>query len=156
MWGVSLFFTREPTLTPQQIKKALVAAGFEVFRTQGDDIVVADRVRENLIMDSGVRLSAPGNDEEMQIKVVLRCQRADFPGEDERTMFDRVRSLARPALAQGFHEISCIATKVTDPSDEGRTLDTFYEVTFAKDVGGLEAALDELRFLLGIDKTVKR
>ena len=144
-------------MTPQQIKKALVAAGFEVFRTQGDEVVLADRVRANLIMDSGVRLSAPNLDADgMQIKVVLRCQRGDFPGEDERTMFERVRSLAKPALAQGFHEVSCIATKVTDPSDDARTLDTFYEVTFAKDVGGLEAALDELRFLLGLDKTVKR
>jgi len=148
--------TCEPTLTPQQIKKALVAAGFEVFRTQGDDIVLADRVRENLIMDSGVRLSSVNGKGAMEIKVVLRCQRADFPGEEEGRMFDRVRSLAKPALALGFQEIGCIATKVTDPSDEARTLDTFYEVTFAKQVADMEAALEELRFLLNIDKTVKR
>jgi hypothetical protein len=146
---------REPTLTPQQIKKALVAAGFEVFRTQGDEIVLADRVRENLLMDSGVRL-APASENGMQIRVVLRCQRADFPGEDEKRMFDRVRTLAQPALAQGFHEIGCAATKIMDPSDDQHTLDTFYEVTFAKDVGDIEAALEELGFLLNIDKTVRR
>ena len=47
-----------PAYTPQQLKKALVSAGFQVFRTLGEEIVLAERVRENLIMDSGVRLRA--------------------------------------------------------------------------------------------------
>ncbi len=147
------FMLREnPTVTPVQLKKALVAAGFEVFRTLGDDVVLADRVRENLIMDSGVRIRAGS----LQIKVVLRAQRADFPGDDEESLFDQVRGLAQPALDQGFAEIGAAATRVTDPADEERTLDTFYEITFAKELGSLEAALSELKFAMGLDKTVRR
>ena len=47
-----------PTFTPQQLKKALVDAGFIIFRTLADEVMLAERVRENLIMDSGVRLKA--------------------------------------------------------------------------------------------------
>lgn len=140
-------------MTPQQLKKALIAAGFEVFRTLGEDVVLADRVRENLIMDSGVRLRSGSA---MAVKVVLRAQRADFPGDDEPALFDRVRALAEPAIARGFNEIAAAATRVTDPADQERTLDTFYEVTFAKEVAGLDAAVGELRFALQLDKTVKR
>jgi hypothetical protein len=140
-------------VTPQQIKKALVAAGFEVFRTQGEDVVLADRVRENLIMDSGVRLRSGSA---MQVKVVLRAQRADFPGEEEPALFARVRTLAQPAVANGFTEVGTAATRVTDPADDERVLDTFYEVTFAKEVGGMDAAVSELKFAMQLDKTVKR
>jgi hypothetical protein len=41
--------------TAAHLKRALVEAGFEVFRTRGDEIVLAERPRENLIMDSGVQ-----------------------------------------------------------------------------------------------------
>src|ERR1700733_794510 len=140
----------EPTVTPQQLKKALVAGGFEVFRTQGDDVVLADRVRENLIMDSGVRLRSG---DAMQVKIVLRAQRADFPGEEENELFARVRSFATQVIAGGVAEIAATATRVTDPADSERVLDTFYEVTFAKDVGDFDAALPELKFAMSLDKT---
>ena len=48
------------TPTPADLKKTLVARGFEVYRTLGDQVVLADRVRENLIMDSGVA-ARPGD-----------------------------------------------------------------------------------------------
>lgn len=38
------------------IRKELAAAGLEVFRSKGDEIALAERPRENLIMDSGVVL----------------------------------------------------------------------------------------------------
>jgi len=43
-----------PVPTPAELKKALTAEGFEIYRTTGDRILLADRVRDNLIMDSGV------------------------------------------------------------------------------------------------------
>jgi hypothetical protein len=138
-------------VTPQELKKALLAAGFEVFRTVGEEVVLADRVRENLIMDSGVRLKfrAP-----MQVRIVLRAQKADFPSDDEATLFERVRKLAAPALSDGFAEVGVAVAKVPDPSDEERTLDTFYEIVFAKDVeGSLENAFPALKFAMSLEKT---
>ncbi len=139
-------------MTPQQLKKALAAAGFEVFRTLGEDVVLADRVRENLIMDSGVRLRSGS---QLEVRVVMRAQRSDFPSEEEGNLFDRVRALAEPARAEGFAEVSTAATKMTDPSDAEHTLDTFYEVLFAKQVDGLESAFAGLKFALGLEKTAR-
>jgi hypothetical protein len=135
--------------TPQQLKKSLVEAGFEVFRTKGDEVVLAERPRENLIMDSGVRLRASAP---LQVRLVLRAQKADFPNEDEAHLFDRVRKLAQNALADGFAEVQATVSKVTDPGDESRTLDTFYEILYAKDVASLADALAAVKFALGLEK----
>ena len=86
-------------LTPLQLKRALVEAGFEVFRTRGDETVLARRVRENLIMESGVRVRASLP---MEVRVVLRAQRTDFPGDDEALLFPRVRELGAHAMHAGF------------------------------------------------------
>src|SRR3984957_4914960 len=89
-----------PPYNSSRIKRALIDAGFEVFRTRGEEIVIAERPRENLIMDSGVRLrlgdaGAPA----LEARVVLRAQQNDFPSEDESHLFDRVRQLATSALS---------------------------------------------------------
>lgn len=132
-----------------RLKKVLVEAGFEVFRTKGDEIVLAERPRENLIMDSGVRLRVG---DPLEVRLVLRAQKADFPNEDEHHLFDRVRRLAEGALAEGFAEVTTSVTRVSDPGDQDRTLDTFYEITFAKHTASVGDALAELKFALGLEK----
>ncbi len=104
-------------------------------------------------MDSGVRLRSG---EPLQVKVVLRAQRVDFPSEEEGELFARVRAYGKEVVSMGFAEIAATATKVTDPADAERTLDTFYEVTFAKDVGDMESALPELKFAMALDKAVRK
>jgi hypothetical protein len=138
-----------PAYTPQQLKKALVSAGFQVFRTLGDEIVLAERVRENLIMDSGVRLKAT---EPLQVKVIFRAQRGHFPGEDDDHLFARAQRLSEHARAGGFRELSRAASAVTDPSDSEHTLDTFFEVVLTKDADSLESAVDGLRFALSLER----
>ncbi len=139
-------------MTPPQLKKALVSAGFEVFRTLADEIVLAERVRENLILDSGVRVRAHG-DEGFVIKLVMRAESRDFPHDDEQMLFARVRRLASPALDDGFQELGTQVTHVQDPSDPTKTLDTFFEVIHTKAVdGGLDRLTTELRAALAFEK----
>jgi len=139
----------DPPNTATRMKKVLVDAGFEVFRTRGDEIVLAERPRENLIMDSGVRLRVA---EPFEVRIVLRAQKADYPNEDESHLFARVRQLAQGAVSGGFAELSTAVTKVADPGDHERTLDTFYEITFQKQVPVLDDALTELKFAMGLEK----
>lgn len=138
-------------LTPQQFKRMLVEQGFEIFRTKGDEITLAERVRDNLIMDSGVRVrcSVP-----LEVRVVLRAQRTDFPSEDESALFDGVRRLAAPATEAGFEEVTTVVVPVRDPVDAERTLDTHYEVMFRRVVFELAAVVETIRFALVLEKTL--
>lgn len=139
--------------TPQQLKKALIAGGFEVFRTLPEEVVLAERVRENLILDSGVRVG-PLEDGGLRVRLVLRAQRTDFPSDEDNTLFDRVRKLAEPAIAEGFAEVSTNLNAVKDPADPERTLDTFYEVFLSREVATLEDAMPVLKFALSLEKAV--
>jgi hypothetical protein len=143
-----------PTLTPQQLKKALIAGGFEVFRTLAEEVVLAERVRENLILDSGVRIGPLGDDGRIRVRLVLRAQRSDFPSDADEELFDRVRQLAEPAVAEGFTEVSTNLNTVTDPAAPERTLDTFYEVFLAREVASFEDAMPVLKFALSLEKAV--
>lgn len=143
---------QQATLTPQQLKKSLVEAGFEVFRTTADEVVLADRVRENLILDSGVRLGAG---EPLQVRVIMRAQQADFPGDDEGGLFARVRELAQAAVSNGFTEQSTAVTPILDPADRERTLDTFYEIAFVRQAGAIDDAVALLRFAMALEKTAE-
>jgi hypothetical protein len=132
-----------------QVKKALVEAGFEIFRTRGDEIVLAERPRENLILDSGVRMRAGAA---LEIRIVVRAQKADFPNDEDAHLFDRARGAAARAVAAGFSEVEATTMRVTDPGDPDRTLDTFYEVTFTKAAATVADALAEVRFALSLEK----
>ncbi len=142
-------------MTPPLLKKALIAQGFEVFRTLKDEIVLAERVRENLILDSGIRVRATENDEEFEVRLVLRAEKSDFPSEDDDALFKRVRTLAVPAMDLGYSEISAQVTPMNDPSEPDKTLDTFYELFLTKKItGGLAAVEVEVKKAFTLAKTV--
>ena len=138
------------SVNPTEIRKALLAAGFELYRTQGDQVHVADRVRDNLIMDSGVSVSTS-----LTVKFVVRSQRSDFPNDATTMLFERARALAASAVARGYVETGTLTNPMHDPADPSRTLDTWYEITFEKAVTTLEEAMTEVGFALGIEKTAR-
>ncbi len=142
-------------MTPQELKKALVAAGFEIYRTLGEDVILADRARENLILDSGVRVRPHGGSGGLEIRLIMGIRQAQYPSDDDAALYDRVRGLAAPLLSDGFGEISTGIAPVIDPADATRTLDTFYEVVFAKEAAALEAAVETLRLALRVAKTAE-
>src|SRR6185437_630489 len=113
--------------TAGDIKKALKQAGLEVYRTRGDVVYLADRVRENLLMDAGTFLR--GGREGVHVGFVVRAQRSDFPSEGEDALFHRARQAAASAVEAGYGETSAEVRKVLDPGTGERTLDTWCEVT---------------------------
>lgn len=134
--------------TAAEIKKALRDAGLEVYRTKGDVVHLAERVRENLLMDAQIFVRAG----EGRVGFVVRAQRNDFPNDGELHLFERARLLARPALDRGYAESSAEVRNVLDPGDGQRTLDVWCEVSFEKPVADLDAVIAEARFALSIEK----
>ncbi len=138
---------------PPALKKALVAEGFEIYRTGPNQIALADRVRDNLLMDSGV---AAVQDPGLAVRLVLRAQASDFPGEDEGALFGRARGLSADLVAKGYAEIGATAVPIWDPSDRSRTLDTSYEVSYERRVADEAELYTELRYALGVTKVAAR
>lgn len=137
-------------VNPTEIRKALLAAGFELYRTQGDQVHVADRVRDNLIMDSGVSVSTS-----LRVRIVVRSQRSDFPNDATAKLFERARALAAAAVTRGYAETGTLTSPMHDPADPSRTLDTWYEVSFEKAVTTLDEAMAEVGFALTLEKTAR-
>jgi hypothetical protein len=136
--------------TPSELKKLLLAEGFEVYRTLSDQIVLADRVRDNLIMDSGVaaRLGA-----EPSVRFIVRAQASDFPADSTDEIFDRARRMAAEALMHDYQEVSANRVEVRDPGDSSQTLDVWHEVAFEKKLSSSDELIAELRYALAIEKT---
>lgn len=138
------------TPTPVELKKTLVARGFEVYRTLGDQVVLADRVRDNLIMDSGVA-AKPG--ETMAVRFIVRAQASDFPSAKAEDLFGRARACATAATERGYAETGTAEVPVRDPGDASTILDTWYEVSFERAVADDDELEAELRYALALEKT---
>jgi hypothetical protein len=138
--------------TPAEVKKALVSSGFVVYRTRGDVVHVAERARENLIMDAGIRVRSS----EIAVILLVRAQRSDFPHDVESAMFDHARKIAQIVIDRGYVETGTQITPLPDPNDEAHTLDSWFEVSYEKRVKDLEEAMAEVGFALSIEKVASR
>lgn len=139
--------------TPVELKKSLIVQGFEVYRTMADRVALAERVRDNLLMDGNV---AACTGEALAVRFTTRCQQSEYPNEDESALLSRARSRADAAVVRGYSEVDCAIVPVYDPGDPSRTLDTWYEVSFARPVASLEELMKELRFALELNKYAGR
>jgi hypothetical protein len=140
-----------PNLTSNELKKILVGLGFEIYRTLGLRVVLADRVRDNLIMDSGV--SVMGG-ETQTVRFVVRALGNDFPSETPEELFARARRLGTGSAERGYLEADATVVPIADPGNRSRTLDTWYEVAFEKQVADVEELEREIQYALALDKAV--
>jgi hypothetical protein len=140
-----------PEPREESLQRALADAGIEIYRTKGGEICIAERVRIHL-MDSGVRVVVGDTP---RVRVVVRSQRSDFPSASSSELFSRVRAVMGPlADSRGFVEVLADARAVTDPVDESNVLDVWHELTYEKVVAHVDAAIEEVRWALGIAKCV--
>ncbi len=138
---------------PSALKKSLVAEGFEIYRSSPNQVTLADRVRDNLLMDSGVAVMQGEN---LAVRVVLRAQSSNFPGESPDALFGRARALSGELTERGYQEVAADNVPVQDPSDRTRTLDTWYEVSYVLSVKDDQELYAELRVALSLTKNAER
>ncbi|MCA9591834.1 MAG: hypothetical protein KC776_00945 [Myxococcales bacterium] len=141
-----------PNPTPSELKKRLASDGFEIYRTTADAVQLADRVRDNLIMDSGVSAVVGGA---LSVRFITKAQASEFPGESGEQLFERARQLGAGAVSAGYGEVRTSVVPVHDPGDRARVLDTWYEVVFEKAVNDADL-LDQLRYALSLPKSATR
>ena len=139
------------SLTLDEVKRAMVGAGLEIYRISGHEVRIAERVRMHL-MDSGVTVSlahAP------RVSVTVRGQRSDFPTGRAEELYELVRrAMKATAEDRGFREIDATSRDITDPVDSSSVLDVWHELTFAKDVDQLETLIADVKWALGLPKCV--
>lgn len=137
-------------VNPAELKKVLVQRGFQVFRTIGSQVILAERVRDNLVMDSGVSVVCG---KALTLRVTVKAQASDFPRESEPELLTRARKLISaldPEVVPGaraFEEVETAVVPIADPGSPERQIDTCYEVTFERagvDEGELEESLKAL------------
>ncbi len=135
----------------QQVKKALMDAGVEIYRTRDQEIHVAERIRLH-IMDSGVRVRVA---RPMRVVFTARSQRSDFPDESAEMLFDKVRgSVGAEAGTRGYVEAAASTVEVKDPVDASKVLDVWHEVTYEKTAEDVDALVNEVRWALEVEKYV--
>jgi len=132
--------------TPAELKRKLRAAAFEIYRTTANQVLLAERIRDNLIMDSGV--SAKVQSDALSVEVVVTAQASHFPGADEAQIWQHAKNLASEFLRANYTEESTNSESLPDPSDPSLSLDTRYEIRLSRAVTSVEALMDELRAAL--------
>lgn len=138
-------------LTLDRLKQAVLDAGLEIYRINGAEIRIAERIRMHL-MDSGVALSVEPH---ALVMVTVRSQRSDFPAEPEDLLFEKVRAaVAADAQARGFRELTANTRDITDPVDDTHVLDVWHELTFAKDAQSLDGLIEDVRWALRLPKCI--
>ena len=136
----------------QRVRQALLDAGVEIYRAQGEEIQVAERVRLH-IMDSGVRVELRTG---VVVRFTARTQRSDFPNAAPGDLFDKVRERVEAhATPRGYVESDAKSVEVKDPVDASKVLDVWHEVTYEKP-SDLDHLIDEVRWALELDKYVGR
>jgi hypothetical protein len=131
----------EETLTIQDIQQALADAGVEIYRTEDQELQIAERVR---LSDA------------LAVQFTARTQRSDAPSAQSEELFRRVREeIGERAGSRGYEESRAEIVEVKDPVDEARILDVWHEVTYRKPLAESDDAVAEVRWALDLEKYVR-
>jgi hypothetical protein len=117
-------------LTPKELKAALSAEGFLVYRTLPTGVRIGERPRENLILDSGVSVLI--GHQSLTLTAEVRSEASSAPNLAEEGHYERARSRGIGLLNVGFTLLGTHSTPVLDPGDRQSVLDVWYEVTYEK------------------------
>lgn len=124
------------------LKKLLKALGFEVYRTLEGRVLLAERIRDNLIMDSGIAVGPDGeygaDHLDLRITVTLRTQASHFPGSNQKKLETEAATLARPFLDRGYLQFDSGGHRLLDPGDPTQVLDTSHELHLGRTVSESE------------------
>lgn len=134
----------------KDLKRGLVAEGLEVFRTRGDEVHLAERQNVQL-MEAGVRVRAGASP---RVIVVVRAQRNDAPALGAEAIFDAVRARCGALRDAGFTETASHAREIRSVSDHDQLLDTWFEVTWEREVSSLAEAVAEARRAIACERYI--
>jgi hypothetical protein len=137
-------------VTAAELKKALQQEGLQVYRSSESEVRLAERIRENLILDSGIAVttSLP-----TMVRVVFRAEKHLFAGESDAALYARARALAENMKRDGFSETGERTASVADPAENSRVIDTIFEVSFEKPVADVKEAAEVCKALLRAPRT---
>ncbi len=138
------------TTDVKSLKRALGAAGLQVFRTRGDEVHLAERQNMHL-MEAGVRVRAGASP---AVTIVVRAQRNDAPSLSPESLFDVVRAKTRALHDAGYAETEASAREIRSVSDASQLLDVWYEVTLTRAVASLDEAVEEARRAMAAERYV--
>jgi len=138
---------------PAELKRKLRSEGFEIYRTIQSRVHLAERVRDNLIMDSGVAADLTEGDAGLSVEVIVRAQASHFPGAEEAQIQSEVETLAKAFAEAGYAEEESLKTPVPDPSDPALSLDTSHEIRLRRPVTDLDSLYAELRNALSLPRS---
>lgn len=127
---------------PTTLKHALADAGFDVYRSQGEVIQLAERPRPNLILDSGVAVRATP---ELRTRIVFRSAKSHFPEDSDEQLLERARMLGQTARRRGYEEVEASIAAIRSPSAPEEVLDTHFEIALERPVANLEDLVEELQ-----------
>lgn len=130
------------------LKRKLRDAGFEVYRSTPEQVLLAERIRDNLIMDSGVAAQLAHGSEPLRVHVTVRAQASHFPGLHEDGVREHAQKLASIFVAAGYAAGESTAAPVPDPNDPEGSLDTAHEIRLTLEVDSKERLFEELEAAL--------
>lgn len=130
-----------PDFNVKDLKRALVSAGFEVFRVRDDEVHLAERQNVQL-MEAGVRVRAGSSP---RVLVVARAQRNDAPSMSESALYETIRARNAGLIASGYREVAAGSREIRSVSNADHVLDVWYEVSFERPIASLEEAVEEVR-----------